>query len=104
MDVSYATTSLPGNPRQGACRGSVTVPVYETAAQDLEVNPVTINDDLKGGFELQWEVDNDQCRKCRDSYRVCGYNHTTNSFICFCRDQPSETICSLTQGTLALLL
>ena len=104
MDVSYATTSLLGDLRPGACRGSVIVPVYETAAQTLEVNPLTMNDALRGGFELQWKVDNDQCRKCRDSDGVCGYNQTTNSFICFCRDQPSETTCSPTQGTLDLLL
>ena len=104
MDMSYATTSLPGDPRQGACHGSVTVPIYETAAQNLALNPLSIIDALRGGFELQWGVDNDQCRRCRDSDGVCGYNQTTNSFICFCRDQPSETICSPTQGTLDLVL
>ena len=105
MDVSYATTtaSILGDPRSGACYGSVIVPIYEAAAQNLEVNPLTMNDALKGGFELRWEVDNDQCRKCRDSDGVCGYNQTTNSFICFCRDQPSETTCSPTQGTLPLV-
>ncbi|XWS75498.1 hypothetical protein CRYUN_Cryun01aG0094200 [Craigia yunnanensis] len=107
LTLFYANTSLLGDPRPGACRGSVIVPVYETAAQTLEVTPLTINNSLKGGFELQWKVDNDQCRKCRkcrDSDGVSGYNQTTNSFICFYRDQPSETTCLPTQGALALLL
>ncbi|XWS36919.1 hypothetical protein CRYUN_Cryun20dG0126500 [Craigia yunnanensis] len=98
MDVLYATTSIPGDPRPGACDENVIVPIYETAAQNLEVNLLSMNDALRGGFELQWVVDNDQCRRCRDSDGVCGYNQTTNSFICFCRDQPSETTCSPTQG------
>ncbi|XVF71588.1 hypothetical protein PTKIN_Ptkin12aG0050400 [Pterospermum kingtungense] len=102
VDVSYATTILPGDPRPGICRESVIVPVYETAAQNL--NPSTMNNALKEGFELQWVVDSDQCRRCKDSDGACGYNQTTNSFVCFCRDQPSETTCLPTQGTLALLL
>ncbi|KAK6279788.1 hypothetical protein POUND7_020055 [Theobroma cacao] len=104
MDVSYATRSVLGDPRPEVCHGSVIVPIYETAAQDLEVNPLTVNDALKGGFELQWKVNDDQCRNCRESDGVCGYNQTTNSFICFCRDHTSETTCSPTQGTLALPL
>ncbi|XVE72113.1 hypothetical protein DITRI_Ditri11bG0012200 [Diplodiscus trichospermus] len=104
VDVSYATRSSLGDLRPWACRGSVIVPVYERAAQDLEVNPLIMNDALEEGFELQWKVDNDQCRKCRDSDGVCGYNQTSNSFLCFCSDQPSETTCSPTQGKLLLLL
>ncbi|XP_022760141.1 LEAF RUST 10 DISEASE-RESISTANCE LOCUS RECEPTOR-LIKE PROTEIN KINASE-like 2.1 [Durio zibethinus] len=96
MDVSYAVTSLLVDPRPVVCQRSVIVPIYERASQILEGNPLTVNDALKGGFELQWEVDSDRCRRCSDSDGVCGYNQTTNSFICFCRDQPSETTCSPT--------
>ncbi|XP_022759281.1 LEAF RUST 10 DISEASE-RESISTANCE LOCUS RECEPTOR-LIKE PROTEIN KINASE-like 1.4 isoform X2 [Durio zibethinus] len=96
VDVSYAIVNPLVDPRPAACYGSVIVPIYEAAAQNLVVNPLTVNDALKGGFELQWEVDSDQCRRCTDSDGVCGYNQTTNSFICFCRDQPSETTCSPT--------
>ncbi|XVE72117.1 hypothetical protein DITRI_Ditri11bG0012600 [Diplodiscus trichospermus] len=104
VDVSYATRSSLGDFRPLACRGSVIVPIYEREAQNLEVNPLTVNDALKEGFELQWKVDNDQCRKCRDSDGFCGYNQPSNSFLCFCPDQPSETTCSPTQGTLVPLL
>ncbi|OMP04726.1 hypothetical protein COLO4_09361 [Corchorus olitorius] len=99
MDVSYAVSSGLGDIRPGVCRGSVIVPISETAAENLEVNPLTMNDALKGGFDLKWHVDNDQCKNCIDSEGACGYNQTTNSFICFCRNQTSETTCPLTQGT-----
>nr|KJB38886.1 hypothetical protein B456_007G1836001 [Gossypium raimondii] len=72
-----------GDPRYGICREIVVVPVYEAAAKDLEVNPMIMQAALRGGFELQWEADNDQCRRCRDSDGICGYNHSSNSFTCF---------------------
>ncbi|KAE8654973.1 putative PR5-like receptor kinase [Hibiscus syriacus] len=93
MDVSYSTRNVLSDPRPRVCRRSVLIPVYEAAAQDLEVNPMTMGQALRGGFELQWEVDNDECRRCRDSDGVCGYNQTSNSFICFCKYQPGETTC-----------
>ncbi|XVF71585.1 hypothetical protein PTKIN_Ptkin12aG0050100 [Pterospermum kingtungense] len=98
MGVSYATTILPSDPRPGAYRGSVIVPIYETAARNRQVNPSTMINALMGGFELEWVADSDQCRRCKDSGGFCGYNHT-NSFICFYNDQPRETTCFLpTQG------
>lgn len=99
MDVSCATTILPFDPRPEACHGSVIVPIYETAARNL-LDLINMNDALKEGFELKWKVDDGQCRKCRDSDGVCGYNQTTNSFNCFYR---SETLYSPTQGTFARL-
>ncbi|GMI66157.1 Leaf rust 10 disease-resistance locus receptor-like protein kinase-like 3 [Hibiscus trionum] len=102
MDVSYSTINFLADPRPGVCRGSVLVPVYETAARDLEVNPMTMGQALRGGFVLQWDVDTDECRRCRDSDGVCGYNQSSNSFICFCKDQPSESTCLPTTGTLYL--
>lgn len=101
MDVSYATRNTLGDPRPGVCRGIVVVPVYEAAEQDLEVNPTTMQAALTGGFDLQWEADNDECRRCIKSDGICGYNQTLNSFTCFCRDKPSETTClPTTEGTL----
>ncbi|XP_016696796.2 LEAF RUST 10 DISEASE-RESISTANCEUS RECEPTOR-LIKE PROTEIN KINASE-like 2.1 isoform X2 [Gossypium hirsutum] len=83
IDVSYAVRNMLGDPRYGICREIVVVPVYEAAAKDLEVNPMIMQAALRGGFELQWEADNDQCRRCRDSDGICGYNHSSNSFTCF---------------------
>ncbi|KAL1072873.1 hypothetical protein V6Z11_D11G182200 [Gossypium hirsutum] len=93
IDVSYAVTNMLGDPRYGICREIVVVPVYEAAAKELEVNPMSMQAALSGGFKLQWGADNDQCRRCRDSDGICGYNHTSNSFICFCSDKPSLTTC-----------
>ncbi|KAK8327452.1 hypothetical protein V6Z12_A11G183500 [Gossypium hirsutum] len=92
-DMSYATRNMLVDTRYSTCRGIVVVPVYEAAAKDLEVNPMTIQAALRGGFELQWKADNDECRRCRDSDGVCGYNQISNSFTCFCSDKPSETTC-----------
>ncbi|KAK5784477.1 hypothetical protein PVK06_039001 [Gossypium arboreum] len=100
IDVSYAVRNMLGDPRYGICREIVVVPVYEAAAKDLEVNTMTMQAALRGGFELQWKADNDECRRCRDSDGVCGYNQTSNSFTCFCSDKPSETTClPPTEGT-----
>ncbi|KAA3474584.1 LEAF RUST 10 DISEASE-RESISTANCE LOCUS RECEPTOR-LIKE PROTEIN KINASE-like 2.7 [Gossypium australe] len=99
-DMSYATRNMLSDPRYSICRGIVVVPVYDAAAQDLEVNLMTMQAALRGGFELQWEADNDKCRRCRDSDGVCGFNETSNSFTCFCSDKPSETTClPPTEGT-----
>ncbi|TYG45649.1 hypothetical protein ES288_D11G191300v1 [Gossypium darwinii] len=92
-DVSYAVRNMLGDPRYSICREIVVVPVYEAAAKDLEVNPMSMQAALSGGFELQWEADNDQCRRCRDSDGICGYNQTSNSFTCFCSDKPNLTTC-----------
>ncbi|TYI01245.1 hypothetical protein ES332_A11G188100v1 [Gossypium tomentosum] len=92
-DMSYATRNMLVDTRYSTCRGIVVVPVYEAAAKDLEVNPMTIQAALRGGFELQWKADNDECRRCRDSDGVCGYNQISSSFTCFCSDKPSETTC-----------
>ncbi|KAK8694409.1 hypothetical protein V6N13_071962 [Hibiscus sabdariffa] len=100
VDVSYSTRNFLADPRPWVCPRSVLVPVYETAARDLEVNLMTMEQALRGGFELQWKVDTDECRRCRDSDGVCGYNHTSNCFICFCQDEPSESTCLPTTGTL----
>ncbi|XVF83211.1 hypothetical protein PTKIN_Ptkin16aG0115900 [Pterospermum kingtungense] len=87
MDVSYATTILPVDPRPQMCHGRVMVPIHEISAWKV-VDPLSMNDALKEGFELKWKVDNGECRKCEDSDGVCGYNQTTNRFICF--DSPTH--------------
>ncbi|XVF83210.1 hypothetical protein PTKIN_Ptkin16aG0115800 [Pterospermum kingtungense] len=83
IDVLYSSISLPLDLFPRICHESVIVPIYEKAALNLVLHPLSVNHALKEGFQLKWKVDNDQCRKCEDSDGVFGCNQTTNSFICF---------------------
>lgn len=54
------------------CESVIHVPVFDTAAKDLENNEKDINDVFDGGFELGFKTDNDQCSRCEGSGGKCG--------------------------------
>ncbi|VVA40582.1 PREDICTED: LEAF RUST 10 DISEASE-RESISTANCE LOCUS RECEPTOR-LIKE PROTEIN [Prunus dulcis] len=81
ISVSYATGSTVIDLMN--CESVVHVPVFDTAAKDLENNEKDINDVL----ELGLKTDNDQCSRCEGSGGKCGYNSTDSRFIFFCQNQ-----------------
>ncbi|KAL4363228.1 hypothetical protein GQ457_04G023260 [Hibiscus cannabinus] len=52
VDVSYSTRNFLADPRPWVCPTSVLVPVYETAARDLEVNLMTMEQALRGEIQM----------------------------------------------------
>ncbi|ONI17210.1 hypothetical protein PRUPE_3G145500 [Prunus persica] len=88
ISVSYATGSTVIDLMN--CESVVHVPVFDTAAKDLENNEKDINDVL----ELGLKTDNDQCSRCEGSGGKCGCNSTDSRFICFCQNKAHATTCS----------
>ncbi|OAY57122.2 LEAF RUST 10 DISEASE-RESISTANCE LOCUS RECEPTOR-LIKE PROTEIN KINASE-like 1.3 isoform X2 [Manihot esculenta] len=76
----------------GSCNNSVIVPATQSAVETLENNITEENlvIALEKGFGLQWEANNPVCETCTLSGGTCGYNTTTNSFACYCTDQPAD--------------
>ncbi|GKA63804.1 kinase-like domain-containing protein [Tanacetum coccineum] len=46
-------------------------------------------DALRRGFELNLTTTTEYCYKCEESDGLCGYSHSTGSFMCFCSDGTS---------------
>nr|GEW19814.1 protein kinase-like domain-containing protein [Tanacetum cinerariifolium] len=46
-------------------------------------------DALRRGFELNLTTRTEYCDKCEESDGLCGYSHSTGSFMCFCSDGTS---------------
>ncbi|KAL4582516.1 hypothetical protein LXL04_007066 [Taraxacum kok-saghyz] len=74
------------------CNQSVTLPVFENSASDLDLNRTDLVSALDNGFALQWYVEGEQCMNCIQSGGSCGIDPNSH-FICYCSDRPYEDIC-----------
>ncbi|RIA04943.1 hypothetical protein BRARA_K00776, partial [Brassica rapa] len=74
------------------CRRDVTIPVSIKALKEMEGSPSpdSLEKALKQGFELEVSPD---CSRCFKSGGACGYDQTSNSFVCYCEDKPHSSIC-----------
>lgn len=81
-----------------SCYTNVLVQVNHTSAKALSSNPpsIDISIALRSGFELVWDVNNDECSRCVQSDGVCGSNPNSesSSFSCFCSDRAYEVSCN----------
>ncbi|KAK6927924.1 Wall-associated receptor kinase, galacturonan-binding domain [Dillenia turbinata] len=77
------------------CATNVIVPVYQGNAQYLESNLSTSNllGAIDGGFGLKWNASNSECENCVWSGGQCGFNKSTNGFICFCENGAHPSTC-----------
>ncbi|XP_037494753.1 LEAF RUST 10 DISEASE-RESISTANCE LOCUS RECEPTOR-LIKE PROTEIN KINASE-like 2.7 [Jatropha curcas] len=80
------------------CKDNVTVPAIESAVPPVEISPTEDNliRALEQGFGLQWTAKESTCATCKLSGGICGYNHTTSSFACYCSDQAQPFSCGTT--------
>jgi hypothetical protein len=65
------------------------IDVFGNSIERLERLGTEFVDALRRGFELNWTTTSDDCKKCEESGGLCGYNHSTGSFMCFCSDGTS---------------
>ncbi|XP_009127499.1 LEAF RUST 10 DISEASE-RESISTANCE LOCUS RECEPTOR-LIKE PROTEIN KINASE-like 2.7 isoform X1 [Brassica rapa] len=74
------------------CRRDVTIPVSINALKEMEGSPSpdSLEKALKQGFELEVSPD---CSRCFKSGGACGYDQTSNRFVCYCEDKPHSSIC-----------
>ncbi|KAL6324566.1 hypothetical protein AAG906_013378 [Vitis piasezkii] len=86
------------------CMDNVTVPIFQSAADDIEnglagsINQAIamslLGEALAGGFGLELiAINNSLCEGCVGSGGQCGYNATSNEFACFCPDMPYPSTC-----------
>jgi hypothetical protein len=76
----------------GLCAKSVVVPVLATHYQDTG-NLSTIEDAIKGGFDVKWKEDA-ACTACTVSKGVCGYDPSKNQPTCYCPNQLNGLTCA----------
>ncbi|KAJ8427413.1 hypothetical protein Cgig2_000607 [Carnegiea gigantea] len=78
----------------GLCKVKVYNPVLSAEVLRLSNKMSSIDGVLSKGFEVKWNVDDQQCDACYSSGGFCGYNYTLNQPICFCKDGASGKNCN----------
>ncbi|KAL4179000.1 hypothetical protein AMTRI_Chr13g85020 [Amborella trichopoda] len=71
------------------CEEVVVVPILESAASDWSGGVGGVVDK---GFNLTWGSDDSGCISCENSGGSCGYNTSTESFVCYCKMSPSGSV------------
>ncbi|KAF8085491.1 hypothetical protein N665_0665s0002 [Sinapis alba] len=67
------------------------VPVFESAKKALRESNKTLEEALKGGFELRYFIDDRVCKVCSNSSGICG--SVSGNFRCLCSDRPHKSSC-----------
>ncbi|PON38961.1 Wall-associated receptor kinase, C-terminal [Parasponia andersonii] len=83
-------------PQLGMCREVVRVPVFKTALENTMGGKVELKEALNRGFEVEYYYYSSRlqgCRSCEESGGCCGFNTTTQKFLCFCRDHQEDVVC-----------
>ncbi|GKV16747.1 hypothetical protein SLEP1_g27343 [Rubroshorea leprosula] len=79
------------------CGDRVVLAANRSEIQSVEASPnpsgKNLVEALEKGFGLQWNANNSLCDRCRGSGGQCGYNTDTDTFSCYCSDQPYDTVC-----------
>jgi hypothetical protein len=77
------------------CAISVVVPVPSGIDHYYQGsgNWSTIEETIKGGFDVKWKEDAD-CSACTGSKGVCGYDPSKNQPTCYCPNQSNGLICA----------
>ncbi|KAG2303195.1 hypothetical protein Bca52824_031846 [Brassica carinata] len=84
---------LPSNVSDRGCVKAGEVPVLESSKTALHQSKKTLEEALKGGFELRYIIDDRVCRDCTDSDGVCGSDSRSGKFRCLCADRPHKSSC-----------
>ncbi|KAL8549830.1 hypothetical protein ACS0TY_008606 [Phlomoides rotata] len=70
------------------CNGSLSVPVNQAAARDLETKSIDVlREVLAGGFSVRWSADNQNCKGCRRSGGTCAYSRESSTAVCYKRSR-----------------
>ncbi|KAF9591598.1 hypothetical protein IFM89_004827 [Coptis chinensis] len=81
------------------CLSSIDVNVLQEA--HLNFNPMTVDnisiveEVLRNGFEVEYEVNVTYCLECEKSGRQCGFNRTVLQNTCFCPYGVEQTQCTV---------
>jgi hypothetical protein len=75
------------------CAKSVVVPVLFGTDQYQGTGnwSTTIEETIKGGFDVKWKED---CSACTGSKGVCGYDPSKNQPTCYCPNQSNGLTCA----------
>uniref|UniRef100_A0A5B6YRV3 non-specific serine/threonine protein kinase n=1 Tax=Davidia involucrata TaxID=16924 RepID=A0A5B6YRV3_DAVIN len=74
-----------------SCKGHIMVPISRMSLEDLWRGLQTLDEVLRRGFELKYKYDiGQQCSSCLGSGGQCGYNSSSNEFLCFGLEQPGK--------------
>ncbi|XP_024011650.1 LEAF RUST 10 DISEASE-RESISTANCE LOCUS RECEPTOR-LIKE PROTEIN KINASE-like 2.7 isoform X3 [Eutrema salsugineum] len=89
------------------CKRNVSIPASGLALQTLQRTPTQDNlkKALEEGFQLEVTTN---CLSCHISGGACGYNQTSRTFACYCKDRPydysySHSCHSRDEGKIALV-
>lgn len=68
--------------------------MYGSASNTLRLDNLQKN--LEKGFQVEHNQD---CSRCIESKGACGYNQTTRSFVCYCKDGTYGNNCGSGKGS-----
>lgn len=90
----YSTNTLGINRTAVACSSTITVPVNQIRTSINLGNSAALLASLKEGFDIKWAANDSVCDGCTQSGGRCGFNLSTDSFLCYCPDHTYDLKCS----------
>ncbi|XP_042977074.1 LEAF RUST 10 DISEASE-RESISTANCE LOCUS RECEPTOR-LIKE PROTEIN KINASE-like 2.1 [Carya illinoinensis] len=64
---------------------NVEVPVMQSAVSGNLSTQAALSEAIDGGFTLGWNANDSRCDGCEVSGGQCGFNTSTNAFVCHCK-------------------
>ncbi|XP_062110060.1 LEAF RUST 10 DISEASE-RESISTANCE LOCUS RECEPTOR-LIKE PROTEIN KINASE-like 1.1 isoform X4 [Humulus lupulus] len=73
------------------CNGTISIPLLQKYYTDLQINRLTAKDALSKGFDLEYRAEYGQgaCWECLEYSGQCGFNTTSEEFVCFSKSSNS---------------
>ncbi|XP_062110056.1 LEAF RUST 10 DISEASE-RESISTANCE LOCUS RECEPTOR-LIKE PROTEIN KINASE-like 2.8 [Humulus lupulus] len=81
----------PSGHEKQSCSGTINIPLLQKYYTDLQINRLTAKDALSKGFDLEYRAEYGQeaCWECLKSSAQCGFNTTSEEFVCFSKSSNS---------------
>ncbi|KAG2710703.1 hypothetical protein I3760_04G040800 [Carya illinoinensis] len=76
---------------------NVEVPVMQSAVSGNLSTQAALSEAIDGGFTLGWNANDSRCDGCEVSGGQCGFNTSTNAFVCHCKTGSSPLTCESTR-------
>ncbi|XP_062110063.1 LEAF RUST 10 DISEASE-RESISTANCE LOCUS RECEPTOR-LIKE PROTEIN KINASE-like 2.5 [Humulus lupulus] len=71
------------------CNGPINIPLLQKYYTDLLTHRLTAKDALSKGFDLEYEYGQEACWECLEYSGQCGFNTTSEEFVCFSKSSNS---------------
>ncbi|XP_010415242.1 PREDICTED: LEAF RUST 10 DISEASE-RESISTANCE LOCUS RECEPTOR-LIKE PROTEIN KINASE-like 2.7 [Camelina sativa] len=90
----YESNGLLSDNLRENCKKGVSIPVYASALNTPRLD--SLQKTLQKGFQVEH---NGNCSRCIESKGACGYNQTSENFVCYCKDGTYGINCASRKGS-----